>query len=181
MIHHDVCITVIARSKRRRHRRHLDDESLGQRQSLTQEVVVGRKGLHPLHKSQRFSLLSITSALLMMRFTSSPSEWGLIGVAKRRRGSGNSDRYPNPPRGAASPPASFALVVGDGAVASRVPVFSRLPTQRLTTQHSRIDRGTQPTCRRCRGDCERPRASDTTRGRGRGLQICKWTKKQWSH
>ena len=59
-------------------------------------------------------LLSITSALLMLRFTSSPSEWGLIGVAKRRRGSGNSDRYPNPPRGAASPPASFALVVGDG-------------------------------------------------------------------
>ena len=43
----------------------------------------------------------------MMRFTSSPSEWGLIGVAKRRRSSGNSDRYPNPPRGAASPPASL--------------------------------------------------------------------------
>ena len=43
----------------------------------------------------------------MLRFTSSPSEWGLIGVAKRRRGSGNSDRYPNPPRGAASPPASL--------------------------------------------------------------------------
>ena len=63
MIHHDVGITVIARSKRRRHRRHLDDESLGRQQSLTQEVVVGRKGLHHLHKSQRSSPVDHFSSL----------------------------------------------------------------------------------------------------------------------
>ena len=63
MIHHDVCITVIAPSKRRRQRRHLDDESLGRRQSLTQEVVVGRKGLHPLHKSLQSSPVDHFSSL----------------------------------------------------------------------------------------------------------------------
>ena len=120
-------------------------------------------------------LLSITSALLMMlRFTSSPSEWGLIGVAKRRRGSGNSDRYPNPPRGAASPPASFALVVGDGAVASRVPVFSRLPTH-SASQHSTprsIGAPNRPADDAAVTANARERASDTTRGRGHRLQIC---------
>ena len=63
MIHHDVCITVIARSKRRRHRRHLDDESLGRQQSLTQEAAVGRKGLHPLHNSLHSSPVDHFSSL----------------------------------------------------------------------------------------------------------------------
>ena len=113
MIHHDVRITVIARSIRRRHRRHFDDDYLAASNHSHRKWSLAEKVSIPFTNHSAL-LLSITSALLMLRFTSSPSEWGLIGVAKRRRGSGNSDRYPNPPRGAASPPASFALVVGDG-------------------------------------------------------------------
>lgn len=163
MIHDDVCITVTTVRSKRRHRGHLDDES-----AVTQ-TGSGRWLKRPHSRLQKS--LSFSSAPLFDDFCSLDlqfhflADWGLIGSAKRRRRGCNNDRYPNPARGAVAP---SLLHNRRGRWRVGIPVFSRLHTLHLTTQHSRVDRGTQPTCRRCRGDCEREPATQE----GSGLQIC---------
>ena len=155
MIHDDVGIAVIVR--RRGHR---DDESAlshsNRKRPLAEKVSVAFESLDLL-------LLCLITALSLEFPFHILARWGLIGSAKRRR-RGNSDRYPNP-----LPHVRRGRCCGGESDSRFFKATTLAAPHSLATQNCRIDGGAQPTCRRCRGDCEREPA--TQEGR-RGIQIC---------
>ena len=154
MIHDDVGIAVIVR--RRGHR---DDESALSHSNRKRSLVsVAFKSLD----SSPLLLCLITALSLEFPFHILAG-WGLIGSAKRRR-RGCSDRYPNP-----LPHVRRGRCCGGESDSRFFKATTLAAPHSLATQNCRIDGGTQPTCRRCRGDCEREPA--TQQGR-RGIQIC---------